>query len=130
MGEGTESGAIYSSDEPLSAKSISCSRDGNRAANVTGNDTDRDIISRSKRTAESGADGSDRVPSVQTASTVVDKATRLVGGAGLFRSSPLEQMHRDSRTGILHQPFAGYDGRGWLGKLAFGIPPDVMPRWE
>jgi alkylation response protein AidB-like acyl-CoA dehydrogenase len=67
---------------------------------------------------------------METASTVVDKATRLVGGAGLFRSSPLEQMHRDSRAGILHQPFAGYDGRGWLGKLAFGIPPDIMPRWE
>ena len=67
---------------------------------------------------------------METASTVVDKATRLVGGAGLFRSSPLEQMHRDSRAGILHQPFAGYDGRSWLGKLAFGIPPDIMPRWE
>src|SRR6516162_4277454 len=47
---------------------------------------------------------------MEKASTVVDKATRLVGGAGLFRSSPLEQMHRDSRAGILHQPFAGYDG--------------------
>jgi alkylation response protein AidB-like acyl-CoA dehydrogenase len=67
---------------------------------------------------------------METAYTVVDKAMRLVGGAGLFRSSPLEQMYRDSRAAILHQPFAGYDGRGWLGKLAFGLPPDLMPRWE
>ena len=67
---------------------------------------------------------------METAWSVVDKAMRLVGGAGLFRSSPLEQLYRDARAGILHQPFAGYDGRGWLGKLAFGLPPDVMPRWE
>jgi len=67
---------------------------------------------------------------METAWSVVDKAMRLVGGAGLFRSSPMEQLYRDARAGILHQPFAGYDGRGWLGKLAFGLPPDVMPRWE
>jgi alkylation response protein AidB-like acyl-CoA dehydrogenase len=66
---------------------------------------------------------------METALGVVDKAMRLVGGAALFRSSPLEQMYRDARAGILHQPFAGYDGRGWLGKLAFGLPPDITPRW-
>ena len=55
--------------------------------------------------------------------SVVDKAMRLVGGAGLFRSSPLEQLYRDPRAGILHQPFAGYDGLGWLGKLALGRFP-------
>ena len=65
---------------------------------------------------------------METAFSVVDKAMRLVGGAALFRTSPLEQMYRDTRAAILHQPFAGYDGRGWLGKLAFGIPPDTMPR--
>jgi len=49
-----------------SAKSISCSRDGDRAANVTSNDyTDRDITNRSGRTVESGARGSNRVPSVR-----------------------------------------------------------------
>ena len=67
---------------------------------------------------------------METAWSVVEKAMRLVGGAGLFRSSPLEQLYRDARAGILHQPFAGYDGLGWLGKLAFGLPPDAMPRWE
>jgi len=66
---------------------------------------------------------------METAFSVVDKSMRLVGGAALFRSSPLEQMYRDARAAILHQPFAGYDGRGWLGKLAFGLPPDITPRW-
>jgi alkylation response protein AidB-like acyl-CoA dehydrogenase len=66
---------------------------------------------------------------METSVTVVDKAMRLVGGAGLFRSGPLEQMYRDVRAAIVHQPFAGHDGVGWLGKLAFGIPHDVMPRW-
>jgi alkylation response protein AidB-like acyl-CoA dehydrogenase len=66
---------------------------------------------------------------METALGVVDKAMRLVGGAALFRSSPLEQMYRDARAAILHQPFAGYDGRGWLGKLAFGLEPGIMPRW-
>ena len=46
---------------------------------------------------------------METAQSVVDKAMRLVGGAALFRSSPLEQMCRDVRAAILHQPFAGYD---------------------
>jgi alkylation response protein AidB-like acyl-CoA dehydrogenase len=66
---------------------------------------------------------------METAVSVVDKAMRLVGGAALFHSSPLEQMYRDARAAILHQPFAGYDGRGWLGKLVFGLPTDTMPRW-
>jgi alkylation response protein AidB-like acyl-CoA dehydrogenase len=66
---------------------------------------------------------------METAFGVVDKAMRMVGGAALFRSSPLEQLYRDARAALLHQPFAGYDGRGWLGKLAFGISPDIMPRW-
>ena len=66
---------------------------------------------------------------METAVSVVDKAMRLVGGAALFRSAPLEQMYRDVRAAIIHQPFAGHDGLGWLGKLAFGIPHDIMPRW-
>jgi alkylation response protein AidB-like acyl-CoA dehydrogenase len=66
---------------------------------------------------------------METAVKVVDQAMRLVGGAALFRSSPLEQMYRDVRAAIIHQPYAGHDGLGWLGKLAFGIPHDAMPRW-
>jgi alkylation response protein AidB-like acyl-CoA dehydrogenase len=66
---------------------------------------------------------------METAVSVVDKAMRLVGGGGLFRSNPLEQMYRDVRAAIIHQPFAGHDGLAWLGKLAFGIDHDIMPRW-
>lgn len=35
---------------------------------------------------------------METAVSVVDKAMRLVGGAALFRSHPLEQMFRDVRA--------------------------------
>lgn len=66
----------------------------------------------------------------ESAVSVVDKAMRMVGGAGIFKSSPLEQMYRDVRAGIIHQPFQGYDGLAWLGKLAFGIPHNTVPRWE
>ncbi|MGH7961004.1 MAG: acyl-CoA dehydrogenase family protein [Candidatus Binatia bacterium] len=60
---------------------------------------------------------------------VVDKAMRMVGGAALYRANPLEQMYRDIRAAIIHQPFAGHDGLGVLGKLLFGISHDTMPRW-
>jgi alkylation response protein AidB-like acyl-CoA dehydrogenase len=54
---------------------------------------------------------------------------RVVGGSALFKSYPLEQMYRDVRAAIVHQPFQGYDALAWLGKLAFGIPHDTLPRW-
>lgn len=65
---------------------------------------------------------------METAISVVDKAMRIVGGAALFRSGPLEQLYRDVRASIIH-PFGGHDVLGLLGKLAFGIPHDTMPRW-
>lgn len=64
----------------------------------------------------------------ETAVSVVDKVMRMLGGAALFRSGPLEQLYRDIRAGVIH-PLAGYDSLGVLGKLALGIPPDIMPRW-
>ncbi|MGA2411550.1 MAG: acyl-CoA dehydrogenase family protein [Candidatus Binataceae bacterium] len=64
----------------------------------------------------------------ETAVSVVDKAMRIAGGAAISRSGPLEQMYRDVRAGIIH-PLAGYDSLAVLGKLAFGIAPDTMPRW-
>jgi len=64
----------------------------------------------------------------ETAIGVVDKAMRIAGGSAISRSDPLEQMYRDVRAGIIH-PLAGYDALGVLGKLAFGISPDTMPRW-
>jgi alkylation response protein AidB-like acyl-CoA dehydrogenase len=64
----------------------------------------------------------------ETAVSVVDKAMRIMGGAALSRSGPLEQMYRDVRAGIIH-PLTGYDTLGIMGKLAFGLAPDTMPRW-
>jgi alkylation response protein AidB-like acyl-CoA dehydrogenase len=64
----------------------------------------------------------------ETAVDVVDKAMRIEGGAAISRSGPLEQMYRDVRAGVIH-PLAGFDTLGVLGKLAFGIAPDTMPRW-
>lgn len=66
---------------------------------------------------------------METAVSVVDKVMRMVGGAALFKSNPLEQMYRDVRAGIVHQPFQGYDALAWLGKLAFGIDHNTLPRW-
>jgi alkylation response protein AidB-like acyl-CoA dehydrogenase len=64
----------------------------------------------------------------ETAVSVVDKAMRVMGGAAISRSGPMEQIYRDVRAGIIH-PLAGFDTLGILGKLAFGIAPDTMPRW-
>jgi alkylation response protein AidB-like acyl-CoA dehydrogenase len=64
----------------------------------------------------------------ETAVSVIDKAMRIAGGAAISRSGPLEQYYRDVRAGIIH-PLAGWDALAVLGKLAFGIAPDTMPRW-
>jgi alkylation response protein AidB-like acyl-CoA dehydrogenase len=53
---------------------------------------------------------------------VVDRAMRMVGGAALFKKNPLEQMYRDVRAAIIHQPFAGTDGKALLGRRALGLP--------
>ncbi len=66
---------------------------------------------------------------METSYAVVEKAMRLVGGAALFRKSPLEQMFRDARAAVLHQPFAGDDGRAWLGKMVLGLDPQSTPSW-
>jgi alkylation response protein AidB-like acyl-CoA dehydrogenase len=60
---------------------------------------------------------------------VVDRAMRMVGGAALFKKSPLEQMYRDVRAAIIHQPFAGTEGKALLGRRAFGLPVYGMPRF-
>ena len=51
----------------------------------------------------------------------MNKVMRMVGGARLLNANPLEQMYRDVRAAIVHQPFQGDDALAWLGKLAFGI---------
>ena len=59
---------------------------------------------------------------------VVDKAMRMVGGAALFKKNPMEQMYRDVRAAIIHQPFAGTEGKALLGRRAFGLPVYTYPR--
>jgi len=46
-----------------------------------------------------------------------------------LKSNLLARIYRDVRPAIIHQLFQGYDALTWLGKLAFGIPHDVLPRW-
>ena len=60
---------------------------------------------------------------------IVDKAMRMVGGAALFKKSPMEQMYRDARAAIIHQPFAGMEGKALLGRRTFGLPVYTQPRF-
>ncbi len=53
---------------------------------------------------------------------------RMVGGAALFKKNPLEQMYRDARAAVIHQPFAGLEGKALLGRRAFGLPVYTSPR--
>ncbi len=66
----------------------------------------------------------------ETAVEVVDRAMRLMGGAAMFRNRPLEQMYRDVRAGMFHQPLAGQEGMTFLGRLVYGLqpypPPDLI----
>lgn len=66
---------------------------------------------------------------METMVSVVDKCMRMVGGAAFFRSNPLEQMYRDVRAAAIHQPIGGVDGLAMIGKMALGIPHDILPRW-
>ena len=59
---------------------------------------------------------------------VVDKAMRMVGGAALFKKNPMEQMYRDVRAAVIHQPFAGMEGKALLGRRTFGLPVYTSPR--
>jgi alkylation response protein AidB-like acyl-CoA dehydrogenase len=66
---------------------------------------------------------------METCVQVVDKAMRMVDGAALFNKNPLEQMYRDVRAAIIHQPFAGSEGKALLGRRAFGLPVYSSPRF-
>ena len=66
---------------------------------------------------------------METCFQVVDKAMRMVGGAGLFKKNPMEQMYRDARAAIIHQPFEAMEGKALLGRRAFGLPVDTIPRF-
>ena len=40
----------------------------------------------------------------------------------------MEQMYRDARAAIIHQPFAGLEGKALLGRRIFGLPVYTSPR--
>ena len=65
---------------------------------------------------------------VTRAREVVDLALDVSGGSGIFKSSRLEQLVRDSRLGGLHpaNPMLTHE---LVGKLSLGISPDEQPRW-
>ena len=65
---------------------------------------------------------------METCFQTVDKAMRMVGGAALFKKNPMEQMYRDARAAIIHQPFAGMEGKALLGRRIFGLPVYTSPR--
>lgn len=65
---------------------------------------------------------------METCFQIVDKAMRMVGGAALFKKNPMEQMYRDARAAIIHQPFAGMEGKALLGRRIFGLPVYTDPR--
>ena len=65
---------------------------------------------------------------METCFQIVDKAMRMVGGAALFKKNPMEQMYRDARAAIIHQPFAGMEGKALLGRRIFGLPVYTSPR--
>ena len=65
---------------------------------------------------------------METCFQIVDKAMRMVGGAALFKKNPMEQMYRDARAAVIHQPFAGMEGKALLGRRIFGLPVYTSPR--
>lgn len=65
---------------------------------------------------------------MRAAMDVVNKAVDLMGGAALARRLPLERYYRDVRAGPIH-PIGGFDALELIGKHAFGLHRDVVPRY-
>ena len=59
---------------------------------------------------------------------VVDRALDLVGGFGIFKQGPFEQLFRDARLGRIH-PANSALTHELCAKLTLGISPDEAPRW-
>jgi len=65
---------------------------------------------------------------VEAAWKVVDLSLEAVGGFGIFRRSPFEQLFRDARLGRIH-PANSMLTHEIVAKTALGIDPDEAPRW-
>ena len=63
-----------------------------------------------------------------TAIQIVNKAMDVVGGLGIFKTTPLERYYRDVRAGTFH-PISHDVTREWIGKTALGIDLTAEPRW-
>jgi alkylation response protein AidB-like acyl-CoA dehydrogenase len=59
---------------------------------------------------------------------VVNKAMGVVGGLGIYKTTPLERYYRDVRAGTFH-PISQDIIREWLGKSALGVDLTAEPRW-
>lgn len=92
------------------------------------------------RVAQEWSDGVDHGPAwvvrivaakyhaVEGSWRVVDRALDLVGGFGIFRKGPFEQLFRDARLGRIH-PANSLLTHELCAKLTLGIDPDEQPRW-
>ncbi|HEX8968238.1 MAG TPA: acyl-CoA dehydrogenase family protein [Chloroflexota bacterium] len=65
---------------------------------------------------------------VEGARKVVDLAMTASGGAGMFKSNPLERLYRDVRAGGFH-PANTMLTHEIVGKTTLGIGLDEQPRW-
>jgi alkylation response protein AidB-like acyl-CoA dehydrogenase len=65
---------------------------------------------------------------VEGAWKVVDTATDLAGGFGIFKQTMIERLFRDARLGRIH-PANAFLTREFVAKTILGISIDEQPRW-
>jgi alkylation response protein AidB-like acyl-CoA dehydrogenase len=61
------------------------------------------------------------------ATRVVDRSLTLSGGAGYLEGSPLARAYRDVRATAFMNPLGATRARAFLGRLAAGAPPTLLP---
>ena len=61
------------------------------------------------------------------ATRIVDRSLTLSGGAGYLEGSPLARAYRDVRATAFMNPLGATRARAFLGRLAAGAPPTLLP---